>query len=205
MGRPVDKEKRREVCKQAVEFLRENGLNTSTSALAEGIGIKRPTLLYYFPERVLLFEQALADLLAEQAVFVVERLLQHDHPIDQLYAQVRAVHEFHHERETRVLFLTQALAVAGTERTRHIVEIGNQAFEVHRQALGKRIRTGIESGIIYPCDPDALIRICRAAIDGLMVQRVMTACDLAPVHQLLWEGLLQPLKRNPQDQEQNTH
>ena len=167
------------------------------SALAEGIDIKRPTLLYYFPERVSIFEQALADLLAEQAVFVVGQLLKHDHPIDQLFAQVCAVHEFHHGRETRVLFLTQALAVAGTERTRHIVEIGNQAFEVHRQALTKRLRAGIESGIVHPCDPDALIRICRAAIDGLMVQRVMTNCDLAPIHKLLWEGLLEPLKRDP--------
>ncbi len=199
MGRPVDKQKRQEICSQAIEFLKENGLNTSTSALAEGIGIKRPTLLYYFPERALLFEQGLANLLAEQAVFVVGRISQHTHPIDQLYAQVRAVHEFHHDRETRVLFLTQALAVAGTERTRHIVEIGNQAFEAHRQALTKRIREGIDAGIIHPCSPDALIRICRAAIDGLMVQRVMTGCDLAPVHALLWEGLLQPLKRIPEN------
>lgn len=199
MGRPVDTEKRGEICRKAVEFLREQGLNTSMAKLAEGLGIKRPTLLYYFPDRVAIFEQALADLLAEQAVFVVGRLMEHDHPIDQLYAQVRAVHEFHHERETRVLFLTQALAVGGSERTRHIVEIGNQAFAAHRQALTKRIRDGIEAGIIHPCDPDSLIRICRAAIDGLMVQRVMTGCELAPVHQLLWEGLLQPLKREPQD------
>ena len=199
MGRPVDTEKRRHVCAQAVEFLRENGLNTSTSALAEGIGLKRPTLLYYFPERSMIFEQALADLLAEQAVFVMGRIAEHEHPIDKLYAQVRAVHEFHHERETRVLFLTQALAVAGTERTRHIVAIGNQAFEAHRQALTKKIHEGIEAGIISPCSPDALIRICRAVIDGLMVQRVMTNCDLAPVHTLLWEGLLQPLKRQPQN------
>jgi AcrR family transcriptional regulator len=199
MGRPVDTEKRRQVCTQAVEFLRENGLDSSTSALAEGIGLKRPTLLYYFPERSMIFEQALADLLAEQTVFVVGQIAQHDHAIDKLYAHVRAVHKFHHEREDRVLFLTQALAVAGTERTRHIVKIGNQAFEAHRQALTKQIREGIEAGTIYPCEPEALIRICRAVIDGLMVQRVMTSCDLAPVHALLWEGLLQPLKRQPQN------
>jgi TetR/AcrR family transcriptional regulator len=199
MGRPIDTEKRSEICRNAVEFLRENGLNTSMAKLAEGLGIKRPTLLYYFPDRIAIFEQALTDLLAEQAVFVVGRLMEHDHPIDQLYAQVCAVHEFHHERENRVLFLTQALAVGGSERTRHIVEIGNQVFAAHRQALTNRIRDGVEAGIIHPCDPDSLIRICRAAIDGLLVQRVMTGCDLKPVHQLLWEGLLQPLKREPQD------
>ena len=48
--------------------------------------------------------------------------------------------------------------------------------------------------LVADCDADSLIRICRAAIDGLMVQRVMMQCDLAPVHKLLWEGLLAPLK-----------
>jgi AcrR family transcriptional regulator len=199
MARPIDSEKRVELCLKAVEFLRENGLETSTARLATALGIKRPTLLYYFPDRVAIFEQAMADLLAEQVNFVVARMMQHDHPIDQLFAQVRAVHAFHHEREDRVLFLTQALAVAGKERTANIVRIGNAAFEAHRQALGKRIRDGIERGIIHECDPDALVRICRATIDGLMVQRVMFQCDLEPVHELLWSGLLEPLKRDPTD------
>lgn len=200
MARPVDIQKREDLGRKAVEFLRIHGIDTSMSKLAEGLGVKRPTLLYHFPDRIRIFEQALADLLAEQARFVVDRMMQHEHPIDQLFAQVQSVHAFQHGREDLVIFLTQALAVGGTERTRHIVEIGNQAFEVHRQALTKRIRDGIESGIIHDCDADSLIRICRAAIDGLMIQRVMNQCDLAPIHKLLWEGLLQPLKRTPDSQ-----
>ena len=196
MARPIDNEKRRDLCLQAVEFLRENGLDTSTARLAEGLGIKRPTLLYYFPDRVAIFEQALAEMLAEQAVFVVARMMKHDHPIDQLFAQVQSVHAFHHQREDRVLFLTQALAVAGKERTSNIVRIGNEAFEAQRQALGKRIREGIERGTIHPCDPDALIRVCRAMNDGLMVQRVMFDADLKPVHDFLWTNILEPLKRD---------
>ncbi len=205
MARPVDIEKRREIGAKAVEFLTEHGLDTSMAKLAEGLGFKRPTLLYYFPDRIAIFEQALADLLAEQAIYVVGKMGEHDHPIDQLYAQIKAVHAFHHEREERVLFLTQALAVGGKERTKNIVNIGNLAFETHRQALTQRIRDGIAAGQIADCDADSLIRICRAAIDGLMVQRVMMQCDLAPVHKLLWDGLLAPLKltstktQQPQD------
>ena len=89
MARPVDIEKRREIGSKAVEFLTEHGLETSTAKLADGLGIKRPTLLYYFPDRIAIFEEALASLLAEQAVFVVGRMSKHDHPIDQLFAQVR--------------------------------------------------------------------------------------------------------------------
>lgn len=197
MARPVNTEKRPQLVQKAIEVMRQEGINISNTRLAEALELKRPTLLYYFPERVAIFEQALADLLSEQVAFVVERMMKHDHPIDQLYEQVRSVHAFHHEREDRVVFLTQALAAAGAERTGEIIEIGNRAFEMHRQALTARIRAGIENGIIKPCDPDSLIRICRALVDGLMVQRVMTGCDLAPIHQLLWEGLLAPLKMTP--------
>jgi len=204
MARPVDIEKRRDLGANAVKFLTVHGLETSTAKLAEGLGIKRPTLLYYFPDRIAIFEEALAQLLGEQAIFVVGRMSQHTHPIDQLYAQVQAVHEFHHDREERVLFLTQALAVGGKERTRNIVAIGNQVFESHRQALTQRIKDGIKDGLVVDCDADSLIRICRACIDGLMVQRVMTQCDLAPIHTLLWDGLLAPLKTTPNNTKKNT-
>ena len=197
MARPVNTEKRPELVQQAIEVMRQEGMGISNTRLAEALGLKRPTLLYYFPERVAIFEQALADLLSEQALFVVARMMKHDHPIDQLYEQVRSVHAFHHEREHRVVYLTQALAAAGAERTSEIIEIGNRAFEMHRVALTARIRDGIAKKTIRPCDPEALIRICRAVIDGLMVQRVMTGCDLAPIHQLLWDGLLAPLKITP--------
>ncbi len=197
MARPIDTKKRQEICDNAVNFLKEHGSDCSMAKLAEGIGIKRPTLLYYFPDRASIFEAALTQVLAAQAVFVVSQMMKHDHPIDQLYAQVVSVHAFHHGKEDRILFLTQAIALSGTERTAKFVAIGNQAFEAHRQALTKRIVQGIASGIIAPCDPDALIRICRATIDGLMVQRVMLQYDLAPIHQLLWTHLLEPLKLQP--------
>ena len=38
----------------------------------------------------------------------------------------------------------------------------------------------------------------RALVDGLMVQRVMTDVDLAPVHAFIWDHLLAPLKLTPE-------
>ena len=49
------------------------------------------------------------------------------------------------------------------------------------------------------CDADALVQLCRAVIDGLMVQRVMTKVALAPIHELFWTNVLLPLKRDPED------
>ena len=133
-----------------------------------------------------------------QAAFVLGRINQESHPLRRLYAQVRAVHEFQHGNEARLVFLTQALAATGGERMKELVHGAAKIFEAHRRANADRIRAGIEAGLVAPCDPDALVQLVRAVIDGLMLQRVTEGIDLEPVHTLLWENLLAPLARDPQ-------
>lgn len=194
MARPPEPEKRLELAREAAQVLEREGLDISTSRLAEALGLNRSTLLYHFPSRARIIETALEALLVEQAMFVLARIEKHRHPIDRLYAQLRAVHEFHHGRESRIVFLSQAIAASG-DRMASIIEVGNRVFEAHRRAAADRVREGIEQGIVAPCDADALVNTIRAVTDGLMVQRVMTGLDLAPVHELLWKNLLLPLKR----------
>lgn len=193
MTRPADHDKRRELARRAVAVLEREGLDVPIARLADALEIKRPTLLYHFPTRSHIVETALEDLLREQALFVLARVAEHEHPIEQLYAQVRAVHEFHHGREGRIVFLTQAIAASAGERMAELVDVGNRVFEPYRRAVAERIRRGIDEGTVAPCDPDALVALVRAVIDGLMVQRVMTGLDLAPVHELLWAQVLGPL------------
>ena len=164
--------------------------------IASELGVKRPTLLYHFPTRTAIVEAALADLLAEQAAYVIERIEAEAHPVDQLYAWLRATHAFHDGGEARVLFLTQMVAAAGSARTRAIIEIGNVAFEGRRRQMAQRLRAGIDAGSVAPCDVDSLIRIIRGFNDGLIVQRMMTGCDLAPIHRFIWDHVLSPLKRS---------
>lgn len=197
MARPAEPEKRLELARQAVQVLEREGLDVPMSRLAEALEINRSTLLYHFPTRGQIVETALEALLTEQALFVLARIEEHTHPIDRLYAQLRAVHEFHHGREARVVFLSQAIAASG-ERMAEILAVGNRVFEAHRRAAAARIRKGVKDGIVKPCDADALVNLIRAVTDGLMVQRVMTGVDLAPVHELLWTQLLRPLKRRPE-------
>ena len=198
MARPPEPEKRLDLAQQAVEVLEREGLDMSTSRLSEALGINRSTLLYHFPSRARIIETALEALLTEQATFVIARIEPHGHPIDRLYAQLRAVHAFHHGREGRIVFMSQAIAASG-ERMASIIAVGNQVFEAYRRAAADRIRDGITRGIVAPCDADALVNTIRAVTDGLMVQRVMTGLDLGPVHELIWENLLRPLKREPEE------
>ena len=198
MARPPDTEKRRELARRAVAVMQHEGVDVPMSRLAEALELKRPTLLYHFPTRGHIVAMALEDLLTEQAVFVLERISRHEHPLDRLYAQVRAVHEFHHGNEGRIVFLSQAVAASGGQMA-EIIDVGNRVFEAHRRAAAELIRQGIEEGTVAPCDPDALIALTRAVTDGLMVQRVMTGLDLGPVHETLWTHVLEPLKRAPEE------
>jgi AcrR family transcriptional regulator len=194
MGRPIDIDKRRELAMRAIEVLREQGLELSTAKLAKALGMKRPTLLYHFPDKAAIALAALEELLTQQAMFVLERMAQHPHPLDQLYAQVTAIHAFHHGNEQRLLFLGQAIAAASRERMQIFIEIGNRVFEPHRRAMVERLRCAIADGSMRPCDPEALIQLVRCVNDGLIVQRVMNDIDLGPVHQLFKEQVLAPLK-----------
>lgn len=166
------------------------------SRLAEILEVKRPTLLYHFPTRSHIVEVGLESLLAEQAAFVMAKVAEHDHPIDRLYAQLCAVHAFHHEQEGRIVFLSQAIAAAAGPRMQAIIDVGNRVFAPFRAAAAERVRQGIVEGTVAPCDPDALIAVIRALTDGLLVQRVMTGLPLAPTHDLVWKQLLRPLKRS---------
>jgi len=195
MARQPEPEKRLALARAAVEVLQAEGTDVSMARLADLLQVKRPTLLYHFPTKADLVGLALVDLLTEQAAFVVQRIEQHTHPIDRLFAQLCAVHEFHHGRERRVVFLTQAIAACAGERLTEILEAGSRVFEVNRNAAIERIRQGIEDGSVAPCDPDALFAVTRALMDGLMVQRMMGQLELAPVHAMIWKSVFLPLRR----------
>lgn len=196
MARPAEPEKRLELARQAVEILEREGLDVPMSGIADALGINRSTLLYHFPSRSQIVETALEALLLEQARSVLAAVDEHRHPIDRLYAQVRAVHAFHQGREARIVFLSQAIAASG-QRMADIVAAGNRVFEAHRRAAADRVRQGIADGLVVRCDADALVNLVRAVIDGLMVQRVVTGVELAPVHELFWKHVLLPLKKKP--------
>ncbi len=195
MARPPDIEKKTELALRAAEVLEREGLGVSTERLAATLGVKRPTFLYHFPTLADVVETALVAVLSEQAAIVLAEIERHEHPIDRLFAQMRAVHAFHRGREARVVFLSQAIATVGGERSQEILARGTAVFAAHRAAAAARVRDGIARGEVAPCDADALVSTLRALVDGLMVQRVTDGVDLDAAHAFVWEHVLRPLKR----------
>jgi len=197
MARVMDNARRQDLAEQAVAVLQQEGLDLPNATLAERLELKRPTLLYYFPNKASILESALQAMFTEQVAFVIARMSEHEHPLDQLDAQIRAVHAFHHGREGRVVFLTQAIASLGMNTAERFLVMGDQAFEAQRNLMKVRLREAIDEGRMQPCDVDALVRLVRSTVDGLMVQRFMTGCALQPVHDFFKSQVLDPLRRQP--------
>ncbi len=195
MARPPDPQKRRELARRAAVVLEREGLEISVARLAEALDVKRPTLLYHFPTYSEILELALEDVLTEQAGFVLAEIVKHAHPIEQLFAQLKAVHAFHRGKEARLVFLSQGIAATAGARLPEILERAGRVFEPYRRALADRIRAGIADGSVAPCDADALVALVRALMDGLIIQRVASGLDLAPLHELIWTNVLSPLVR----------
>ena len=199
MARPRDVEKSKVLARRAVEVLERDGLTVSTEHLARELDVKRPTLLYHFPTYGHIVQAALAELLMEQAAFVEKRVEEHAHPIDRMYARLTAVHDFHRGQETRLLFLTQAIAVTAGGRAAEILATASELFEGARRDMVARIERGIEEGIVQPCDAKALVSLMRAVIDGLTIQRVISPRTVPAVHEMFWKTVLEPLKRSKKE------
>ena len=204
MARPPEPEKRRELARRGAEVLQREGLEMPVARLADALGVKRPTLLYHFPTYSHLLEAALEDLLAEQATFVLARLEGEDDPLRRLDRQIRAVHAFHAGRESRIVVLTQAIAVTAGSRLPAILATADAVFEAHRRAAAARLEEAMAAGAIARCEADAVVDLVRAVTDGLMVQRVMTGRVLAPVHDLLRDRLLEPLRTHQESPDGTT-
>jgi AcrR family transcriptional regulator len=195
MARPRDVEKSQDLARRAVDVLERDGLTISAEHLARELGVKRPTLLYHFPTHAQIVQAALAELLLEQSIFVAKRVEEHTHPIDRIFARMTAIDEFHRGKETRILFLTQAIAVTAGASAAEILTTASEMFDAARQEMVTRIEQGIDDGIVHACDAKALVNMARALIDGLTIQRVVSPRTVPAVHEMFWKTVLEPLKK----------
>ena len=98
MPRRPDLERRQQLARQAFDVLRTRGMQTSMRELADAIGVKRPTLYFYFPDLGAVFESVLDQMYREITTEITTKAMQEAHPLDRLRAVVDATLAFHRER-----------------------------------------------------------------------------------------------------------
>jgi len=193
MPRRPDLERRAQLARAAFDVLRTRGMQTSMRELADALGVKRPTLYFYFPDLGAVLESVLDEMYKTLATELTTAALAQSHPLDRLRAVVDATLAFHRERPQLIGGLFQLWAVGGRDlanlldRERKIVIAG-------RDALVADLRGGVSRKEVLPCDPARVVDLVLAVVDGVLVHHVLGIARPDDVIQELAERVLEPLR-----------
>src|SRR5258706_6856076 len=117
MPRRPDLARRSELARAAFEVLRTRGMQTSMRELADALGVKRPTLYFYFPDLGAVFETVLEQTYRAMAQEIAEAIRGVDHPLDRLRAVVATTIAIHRARPQLIGGLFQLWAMGGRDFT----------------------------------------------------------------------------------------
>ena len=108
MGRPVGLERRQEIALAAFEAIRVRGVyGVTMSELAALLGMKRPTLYFYFRDLTGLLHAAVEDVYRVHVGHLIGRIAAAGHPVVALAELARATVELQRGRRDLVLLLIQ--------------------------------------------------------------------------------------------------
>ena len=193
MPRRPDLARRAELARAAFEVLRARGMQTSMRELADALGVERPTLYYYFPDFGAVFETVLDQTYQALAEYVVMRTRAHEHPLDRLRAVVDATVAFHRERPQLIGGLFQLWAVGGRD-FESILDRERRIAVAARDALVADVRAGIARRDVKSCDPERIVDLVLAVVDGVLVHHVLGIARPDGVIEELAERILEPLR-----------
>lgn len=199
MARTPDLEKRADLARRAFAHIRESGgARTTMAGLARALEIKRSTLYWYYPDLASIFAEVLGQMLSAQDTWVLEVVDLDAHPIDFILAYIRAVHDFWDGREADLVFMFQFWAAGDTTSPNDTLDQLRANYQPRRAAARELLAGGVAAGLVRPCDPDVVIGILGALLDGLLIQRLMERpLDLTPHHAWIEAHLLGPLRLDP--------
>lgn len=193
MPRRPDLARRAELARAAFEVLRTRGVQTSMSELADALGVKRPTLYFYFPDLGSVFESVLEQTYQTHAALVIERMRSAPHPLDRLRAMIDVTVNFHRERPQLIGGLFQLWAMGGRD-VATVVERGRRALTATREALIADLRAGVGRKDVKPCDPEHVVDLVLAVLDGVLVHQVLGLARSDGAIDELTNKVIEPLR-----------
>lgn len=196
MPRRPDLARRTELARAAFEVLRARGVHTSMRELADALGVKRPTLYFYFPDVGAVFESVLDDTYRALAEHVVARTRAFAHPLDRLRAVVDATIAFHRERPQLIGGLFQLWALGGRDFAT-VLDRERRLAIAARDALVADLRAGIARREVRACEPERIVDLVLAVVDGVLVHHVLGIARPDGILHELAARVIEPLRAGP--------
>jgi AcrR family transcriptional regulator len=196
MARRPDIARRTAIAREAFDVIKARGLHRTTmSDIASELGIKRPTLYWYFKDFAEIFDVVVRDTDAALVAHVQARLAGITHPLDTLAALVEATIDFYDARRDQVTVLFQLWTISGDVAPGRIAQRAREFVDPVRVELIRRLEQGIADGTVAPCNPAEVVDLAFAVIDGAHVQRVTRDADPRRLLDGLRRYVFDPLRR----------
>jgi len=176
--------------------VRERGThNVTMSDLAAALGMKRPTLYWYFRDLGHVFDTVFEHVLERQRALVSERVAQVVHPIDQIIAYGDAIDAYFQAEGPMLVSLVSFWGASVADQPERVSKTALASFMPIRLLAIARLEQGIRDGTVAPCDPHGIVDLVAVTIDGYLLHRVARGLRWEEVRGVLWERVLAPLKR----------
>lgn len=193
MPRRIDHVRRAELARAAFEVLRTRGMQTSMRELADALGIKRPTLYFYFADAGAVCQAVLDQMYQALTETVLARVREHAHPIDRLRAVIDGTLGFHRERPQLIAGLFQLWALGGRDLST-VLDRERRGVLAARNALVEDLRAGIARREIRICDPERVVDLVLAFVEGAIVHQVLGIARNDDTSDELARRVLEPLR-----------
>lgn len=193
MPRRADLVRRADLARAAFDVVRARGTQIPMRELAAALGIKRPTLYFYFPDLGAVFEAVLDPLYHALGQSVAARLRAHDHPIDRVRAVIDAALAFHRAQPPLGASVVLRWAL-GAREPAALLARERRGVAGARDALIADLRAGIARREVRPCEPERVVDVVLAFIAGAMIHHVLGIAHGDDATDELVQRVLEPLR-----------
>jgi len=201
VARKTDHAKREQLARKAFAVNCENGAHRTTmSEIANVLGIKRPTLYWYFKDLDDIVAAMVPIAYREMALHLVQELNDIAHPLDFLEQLLFCVVDYFGGKEEEVLMLFQLWASQPAGRRQTILTSGRELLDPLRETMRHLLEQGIARGQVRECDVGALIDLITATIDGTLLASIAHDFDSERTLRFFVQCVLDPLRLQEQEQ-----
>src|SRR5213078_1597656 len=146
-----------------------------------------------FPDVGAVFETVLEQMSQALTEAVAARVREQAHPIDRLRAVIDGTLGFHRERPQLIAGLLQLWALGGRDLSA-VLDRERRGVLAARDALVDDLRAGIARKEVRPCDPERVVDVVLAFVEGTIVHHVLGIARSDDASDELVRRVLEPLR-----------